>query len=143
MQLVGTKQHSVRMFSDGMDEKTLKANPSCERPTECRNDNNVDKISQLLLQNSHISLRMLADEMNTGKDTVRKGIVEDLRKWKICWRFVPHPLTSDRKDQRIAAWRDLNATSDSDTDFFNLSAWSDGHCPHAARSHSFVYISTS
>jgi len=27
--------------------------------------------------------------------------------------------------------------------FINPSAWSDGHCPHAARSHSFVYISTS
>jgi len=26
---------------------------------------------------------------------------------------------------------------------FNPSAWSDGHCAHAARSHSFVYISTS
>ena len=26
---------------------------------------------------------------------------------------------------------------------FNPSAWSDGHCPHAARSHSFVFISTS
>jgi len=25
----------------------------------------------------------------------------------------------------------------------NPSAWSDGHCPHAVRSHSFVYISTS
>jgi len=25
----------------------------------------------------------------------------------------------------------------------NPSAWSDGHCPHATRSHSFVYISTS
>ena len=25
----------------------------------------------------------------------------------------------------------------------NPSAWCDGHCPHAARSHSFVYISTS
>ena len=25
----------------------------------------------------------------------------------------------------------------------NPSVWSDGHCPHAARSHSFVYISTS
>jgi len=25
----------------------------------------------------------------------------------------------------------------------NPSAWSDGHCPHAARSHSFVYISAS
>ena len=28
-------------------------------------------------------------------------------------------------------------------EFLNPSAWSDGHCPHAARSHSFVYISTS
>ena len=28
-------------------------------------------------------------------------------------------------------------------DAFNPSAWSDGNCPHAARSHSFVYISTS
>ena len=27
--------------------------------------------------------------------------------------------------------------------YINPSAWSDGHCPHAARSHSFVYISTS
>ena len=26
---------------------------------------------------------------------------------------------------------------------FDPSAWSDGHCPLAARSHSFVYISTS
>jgi len=27
--------------------------------------------------------------------------------------------------------------------YINPSALSDGHCPHAARSHSFVYISTS
>jgi len=29
------------------------------------------------------------------------------------------------------------------TRYTNPSAWSDGHCPHAARSHSFFYISTS
>jgi hypothetical protein len=40
------------------------------RPTECRNDN-VENISQLSLQNRHLSLRMLADEVNIGKDTVR------------------------------------------------------------------------
>ena len=54
-------------------------------PTECRNDNNVEKISQLLLQKRHLSLRMLADEVNIGKDTVRKIVVEDLRKRKICF----------------------------------------------------------
>jgi len=48
------------------------------RPTECRNYINVEKISQLLLQNHHLSLRMLTDEVNIGKDTVREIVVEDL-----------------------------------------------------------------
>jgi len=89
------------------------------RPTECRNDNNVEKISQLLLQNRHLSLRMLAEEVNIGKDTVRKIVVEDLRKQKICSRFVPHCVTPEEKDRRVAACRDLIATADSDPDFFN------------------------
>jgi hypothetical protein len=61
------------------------------RPTECRNDNNVEKISQLLLQNRPLSLRMLADEVNIGKDTVRKIVVEDLRKRKFL-RALFHTL---------------------------------------------------
>ena len=50
----------------------IEDDPSSGRPTECRNDNNVEKIFQLLLQSRHLSLRMLADEVNTGKDIVRK-----------------------------------------------------------------------
>ena len=56
--------------------------------------------------------------MNIGKDTVRKIVVEDLRKQKICSHFVPHSLTPEQKDQRTAACRDLIATADSDPDFF-------------------------
>jgi hypothetical protein len=33
--------------------------PSSGRPTESRNDNNVEKISQMLLQKRHISLKIL------------------------------------------------------------------------------------
>jgi len=36
---------------------------------------------------------MLADKVNIGKDTVRKIVVEDLRKWKICSRSVQYSLT--------------------------------------------------
>jgi len=78
-------------FLDGRED--IEDDHRSGRPTECRNDNNVEKISQLLLQNRHLSLRMLADEVNIGKDTVRKIVVEDLRKPKICSRFVPHSLT--------------------------------------------------
>jgi len=45
--------------------------------------------------------------------------------------------TSLCTQQKWKDFRDLIAC------YFNPSAWSDGRCPHAARSHSFVYISTS
>jgi hypothetical protein len=68
------------MFSDGMDDFVMdsEGDPRSGRPTECRNDN-ADNISQLFLQNRHLSPRMLADELNMGKDTVRKVVFEDLR----------------------------------------------------------------
>jgi len=99
--------------------------PRSGRPTKCRNDNNVEKISQLLLQNRHLSLRMLADEVNIGKDTVRKIVVEDLRKRKICSRLARHSLTPEQKDRRIAAWRDVIATADSGPDFFKKTVTDD------------------
>ena len=123
MQLVGTKHYPVWMFSrwygrfrDGRED--TEDDRRSGRPTECRNDNNIENISQLLLQNRHLSLRMLTDEVNIGKDTVRKIVVEDVRKRKICSRFLPHSLTPEQKDRRIAACRDLIATAGSDPDFF-------------------------
>ena len=98
-------------FRDGRED--TEDDPRSGRPTECRNDNNVE-----LLQNRHLSLRMLADEVNIGKDIVRKVVVEELRKRKICSRFVPHILTPEQKYRRNAACRDLIATADSDPDFF-------------------------
>ena len=63
-------------FRDGRED--IEDDPRSGQPTECRSDNNFEKISHLLLQNCHLSLRMLADEVNIGKDTVRKIVVEDL-----------------------------------------------------------------
>ena len=62
-------------FRDGLED--TEDDSRSGRPTECRNENNVEKISQLLLQNRHLSLRMLANEVNIGQDTVRT-VVEDL-----------------------------------------------------------------
>ena len=110
-------------FLDGREY--IEDDPRSGRPTECPNDNNVEKISQLLLQNRHLSLKLQAQEMNIGKDTVRKIVIEDLRKGKICSRFVPHSLTPEQKDRRIAACRYLIATADSDPDFFKKTVTGD------------------
>ena len=100
-----TKHYPIQVFSDGvddfvMDEKTLKMTPG------------VASLQSVAMTT------MLADEVNAGKDTVRKTVVEDLQKQKICSCFVPHSLTPEQKERRIAACRDLSATADSDSDFF-------------------------
>jgi len=46
-------------FHDGRED--TEGDPRSGRPTEWRNDDNVEKISQLLLQNRHLLLRMLTD----------------------------------------------------------------------------------
>jgi hypothetical protein len=61
---------------------------------------------------------MLTDEVGIGKDTVRKIVVEDFRKPKICSRFVPQSLTPEQKDRRTAACQRMIAKTDSDPEFF-------------------------
>jgi hypothetical protein len=110
-------------FHDGREDSD--DDPSSGGPTECRKDNNDEKISQLLIQNHPISLRTLADEVNIGKDTVRKIVVEDLRKRKICSSFVPQSLTPEQEERRIAACRDLIAKADRYPDFFKKTVTGD------------------
>ena len=52
-------------FHDGRED--IEDDSRSGRPTECCNDNNVEKISQLLLQNRHLSLRMPADEVTLAR----------------------------------------------------------------------------
>ena len=68
---------------------------------------------------------MLADEVSIDKNTVRKSVVADLRKRKICSRLVPHSLTPEQKDRKISACRDVIATADSDPDFFKKTVTGD------------------
>ena len=119
---MGTKHYPIRMFSFGMDDfvmdrKTMKTTPEVAGLQSVAMTT-MSRRSQLLLQNRHLYLRILADEVNIGKGTLRKIVVEHLRKWKICSRSVPHSLTPQQKSRRIAACRDLIATADSDPDFF-------------------------
>ena len=118
---MGTKHYPVRMFSDGMDdfvrdEKTLKTT------TEVAGLQSVamtmSRNFSIVASKSSPFAKTLADEVNIGKDTVRKIVVENMRKRKICSHFVPHSLTPEQKDRRIAACRDLIATADSVPDFF-------------------------
>ncbi|GFU41914.1 HTH_48 domain-containing protein [Nephila pilipes] len=44
-------------------------------------------------------------------------MTEDLKKKKLCARFVPHTLSTEQKEHRIASSEDLIATADEDPNF--------------------------
>jgi len=67
-------------FHEGRED--IQDDPRSGRPPESRADGNIENARQLLLQNRHLSLRIIADELDISEDTVRKVVVEDLKKKK-------------------------------------------------------------
>ena len=78
------------------------------------------------------SCRHLAEPSSWRTTSCRlpRLLIQYIRSYRPYWRPFLLPQSED-------------APCPGDRDPLSPSAWSDGHCPHAARSHSFVYISTS
>jgi histone-lysine N-methyltransferase SETMAR len=58
-------------------------------------------VQQLVMQDRHITLRMLSVELTVSKDTIRAIMCDDLEKKKMCPKFVPHLLAPEQKTLRI------------------------------------------
>jgi hypothetical protein len=63
-------------FHEGRED--VQNDPRSGRPSEFRADGNIENLRQLLLQNRHLSLRMILDEPDINEDNVRKIVVEGL-----------------------------------------------------------------
>jgi Mn-dependent DtxR family transcriptional regulator len=55
------------------------------RPVTMKTDENVDKVRTLVRNDSHLSIRMIAEELNVDKETVRQILTESLKmKKSVC-----------------------------------------------------------
>ena len=86
-------------FRDGRED--VKDDARSGRPSTARTDKNVESVRRLLTEDRRTILQMIADRLNIGKETVHQTVTEDLRKRKICMRFVPHALTTEQKPERV------------------------------------------
>jgi len=92
-------------FRDGRED--VKDDAKSGRPSTARTDKNVESVRRLLTEDRRITLKMIADRLNIGKETVRRIVTEDFGKRKICARFVPHALTTEQKQERVVYCQDL------------------------------------
>ena len=62
------------------------------RPEASNGAEMVEKVREIIGIDANFTTRMLAEELNTSKNTIWRILTEDLGKRKVCERFVPHEL---------------------------------------------------
>ena len=62
---------------------------------------------------------MIAEFFNIPKTVVLQILKEDLRERKLIARFVPHSLTSDKREDRVTSCQDIIAMVDAEKNLFN------------------------
>jgi predicted transcriptional regulator len=65
------------------------------RPENKNRDELLQKIREIIAVDGNFTVRMLAEELGTNRETVRHILTKDLGKKKVCARFVPHELNED------------------------------------------------
>jgi hypothetical protein len=63
------------------------------RPTAVRAPDMYERLRELILTDRRMPLRMMEEKIEISRKTIRKILVDDLGKWKICATFVPRCFT--------------------------------------------------
>jgi len=89
------------------------------RPSSSRNEDNVVRIRDMIREDRTVTVRMLADALHISKSTCHQILREDLGKWKLNARLVPHALTQDQKEVRASICAHLLHEAQNDATIVN------------------------
>ena len=87
------------------------------RPTTSRTDDNIAAIDKMVKEDWKVMPRLIPDTFSILKTGVLRILKEDLKKRKLCSRFVPHALTRKKMDEWVVACQVLLNMINSDKTF--------------------------
>ena len=94
-----------RRFKEGREE--VQDDPRSRQPKTQRPDENVDRVRTLVRSDRRLGVRVIAEELNMNRETVRQIVKEDLGMRKISAKMVRRILTHDQKQRRLHISSDL------------------------------------
>jgi len=89
----------VKRFSEGRESVTNEEGSG--RPATSRTEENIANVRQILRENRRLTVRSIAEQVNIGREIVRKIFTEDLDMRKVCAKMVPKELTEEQKQKRV------------------------------------------
>jgi len=87
-----------RRFKEGRD---VQDDPRSGQPKTQGTDANVDRVQTLVRSDRRLGVRVIAEEFNMNRETVRQIVKEDLGIRKISAKMVPRILTHNQKQRRL------------------------------------------
>jgi histone-lysine N-methyltransferase SETMAR len=109
-------------FKDGRED--LQNEPRGRSHSTSRNADTTANVLETVTRDCRRALRMMADQLNISKETIREILREDSRKRRICAKFVPHRLTDEQKKRRLISFQGFVQTCQDNPSFliaFSLS----------------------
>lgn len=89
----------VASFKEGRTDVKNKHSPG--RPVEATNDDNVEKIRDLLDKDRRITCEEIAKEIGISHGSVHNVLTVKLNMRRVAARWVPHALTPEQKQNRV------------------------------------------
>ena len=89
----------VKLFSEGRECVTDEERSG--RPATRITEEIIVKVRQIVRENRRLTVRSIAEQLNIGRETVRKILTEDLDMKKVCAKMVPKELTEEQKQRRF------------------------------------------
>jgi hypothetical protein len=84
------------------------------RPSYSRIEELAEVIQNCLADEQNLSVRLLEEITGINRETVRKILLEDLKKKKVCAHFVPHLLRPDQQHECAASSVEFVKMTDDD-----------------------------
>ena len=85
----------------------MEDNPRSGRPVSVKSDMNIQLVNELVRKDRRLTIRMMAEELEMSKESVRTILVENLGMKKICARMVPKLLSDEQKLRRMEVCEEI------------------------------------
>ncbi|XP_045673820.1 LOW QUALITY PROTEIN: protein GVQW3 [Phyllostomus hastatus] len=95
-----------KRFKEGRED--VRDDARSGRPVTHRTDENVQKVKDLVCSNRQLTVRMMAEELNLDKETVRLILKENLNMRKFSAKIISAILKDNPKPQKLDFCSDLS-----------------------------------
>ncbi|XP_006763885.1 PREDICTED: putative uncharacterized protein FLJ37770 [Myotis davidii] len=95
-----------KRFREGRED--VRDDARSGRPVTHRTDDNIQKVKDLVCSNRQLTVRMMAEQLNLDKETVRLILKENLNMRKVSAKVICGILKGDPKPRKLGFLSDLS-----------------------------------